>query len=215
VIYDPEQPSYNSEAEQIASGDPDAWVIIDFAETYIKVGPALVRTGSWDRKKTFVSDGLISGTLPTSAGDEATEGLRGTAPGSPKKGEAPEAFDLLYEQSNPKNIERVAFDAQNFDAVILCYLAAVAAGSTDGADMAAEVRAISRPPGDVFTFNQLPGAIEALQSGDDIDYDGASGAIDMDEAGDATAGVYDTFLFSPVPEPAGEVPIAETPEEGE
>jgi branched-chain amino acid transport system substrate-binding protein len=67
----------------------------------------------------------------------------------------------------------------------------------------------------VFTFNQLPDAIEALQSGDDIDYDGASGAIDMDEAGDATAGVYDTFVFSPAPEPTGEVPIAETPEEGE
>ena len=28
------------------------------------------------------------------------------------------------------------FDAQNFDAVILCYLAAVAAGSTDGKEMA-------------------------------------------------------------------------------
>ena len=44
----------------------------------------------------------------------------------------------------------------------------------------------------MFTFEQLPDAIEALQSGDDIDYEGAAGAIDMDEAGDATAGVYDT-----------------------
>ena len=41
VIYDPEQPSYNSEAEQIVSGNPDAFVIIDFPETFAKVGPAL------------------------------------------------------------------------------------------------------------------------------------------------------------------------------
>ena len=105
------------------------------------------------------------------------------------------------------------FDAQTFDAVILCYLAAVAAGSTDGTDMAAEVRDISGPPGEMFTFEQLPDAIEALQRGDDIDYEGAAGAIDMDEAGDATAGVYDTFEFTPAPETIGEVPVAAKPEE--
>jgi branched-chain amino acid transport system substrate-binding protein len=41
----------------------------------------------------------------------------------------------------------------------------------------------------------LPEAIKALQNGDDIDYQGASGAIDMDDAGDATAGVYDIYEF--------------------
>jgi ABC-type branched-subunit amino acid transport system substrate-binding protein len=214
VIYDPRQPSYDSEAAQIASGNPDAWVIVDFAETFNKVGPALVRTGSWDPKKTFVTDGLISGNLPESAGEEATEGLRGTAPGSPEKGEAPEAFDRLFEQSSPQSIERNAFDAQHFDAVMLCYLAAVAAGSTDGTDMAAKLRDISRPPGDVFTFKQLPAMVEALQNGDDIDYDGPSGPIDMDDAGDATAGVYDTFVFTPAPERTSQIPVAEKPDGG-
>ena len=41
----------------------------------------------------------------------------------------------------------------------------------------------------------LPDAVEALQNGDDIDYQGASGAIDMDENGDATAGVYDIYEY--------------------
>ena len=35
----------------------------------------------------------------------------------------------------------------------------------------------------------------------------------MDEAGDATAGVYDTFEFTPAPETIGEVPVAAKPEE--
>ena len=39
------------------------------------------------------------------------------------------------------------------------------------------------------------GGDRALQNGDDIDYEGASGPIDMDRAGDATAGVYDLFRF--------------------
>ncbi|HYH54587.1 MAG TPA: ABC transporter substrate-binding protein, partial [Solirubrobacterales bacterium] len=38
VVYDPEQPSYNSEAEQITSGNPDNFVIIDFPETFAKLG---------------------------------------------------------------------------------------------------------------------------------------------------------------------------------
>jgi ABC-type branched-subunit amino acid transport system substrate-binding protein len=195
VIYDPEQPSYDSEAGQITSGNPDAFVIVDFPETYAKMGPALVRTGDFDASKAFMTDGLASGDLPGDAGEGATEGARGTAPGAPDEGEASTAFDELYTQSDPKNIDRMTFDAQNFDAVVLCYLAAVAAGSAEGTDMAAEVREISGPPGDTYTWEQLPDAISALQDGDDIDYEGASGQVDMDEAGDATAGVYDIFRY--------------------
>jgi ABC-type branched-subunit amino acid transport system substrate-binding protein len=195
VIYDPEQPSYDSEAGQITSGNPEAIVIVDFPETYNKMGPALVRTGDFDASTAFMTDGLASSELPASAGPEATEGARGTAPGAPEEDEASVAFNDLYEQSDPRDVDRMTFDAQNFDAVVLCYLAAVAAGSTDGTDMAAEVREISGPPGDKFTWEQLPDAIEALQNGDDIDYVGAAGELDMDEAGDATAGVYDIYRY--------------------
>jgi ABC-type branched-subunit amino acid transport system substrate-binding protein len=193
VLYDPEQPSYNSEARQIAGGDPDAWVIIDFPETYQKVGPALVRTGDWDPKQSFITDGLASSDLPKNAGREATEGMRGTAPGSPETGSASEAFDKLY--SDAPGPGRQTFDAQNFDAVVLCYLAAVAAGSTDGKDMAAELQDLTGPGGDKFTWEQLPEAIDALQNGDDIDYEGASGPVNLNDEGDPTAGVYDLYRY--------------------
>jgi branched-chain amino acid transport system substrate-binding protein len=107
----------------------------------------------------------------------------------------PQAFADLFAQSEPRDVEQATFAAQNFDAVILCYLAAVAAGSTDGQEMADQVRDISAAPGDSYSFEDLPGAIEALQNGDDIDYEGASGAIELDEAGDPTEGVYDIQEF--------------------
>jgi branched-chain amino acid transport system substrate-binding protein len=196
VIYDPEQPSYDSEAAQITSGNPDATVIIDFPETFVKVGPALQRTGNWDPSKGWFTDGLASSDVPKSVDVQVIDGMRGTAPGSPDKGEASTAFDELYTSSDPKDVGRQVFDSQNFDATILCYLAAVAAGSTDGKDMADQVRDVSAPPGTPYTWEQLPDAIKALQNGDDIDYQGASGAIDMDDAGDATAGVYDIYTFN-------------------
>jgi ABC-type branched-subunit amino acid transport system substrate-binding protein len=209
VIYDIDLPNYDTEAGQITSGNPDGIVIIDFPETYNKVGPALVRTGDFDPATAFVTDGLISGDLAESAGEDAVNDLRGTAPGTPDEETQTVAFDEAYTAFEPANVDRMTFDAQNFDAVVLCYLAAVAAGSAEGADMAAEVQAVSAPEGDPYTWEELPEAIEALQNGDDIDYQGASGAIDINEDGDATAGVYDIYEFKGgVPEPVDEVEVA-------
>ena len=208
VIYDPEQPSYDSEAGQITSGNSVATVIIDFPETFVKVGPALQRTGNWDPSKGWFTDGLASGDVPESVDAQVIDGMRGTAPGSPDKGEASTAFDELYTSSDPKDVDRQVFDTQNFDATILCYLAAVAAGSTDGKDMADQVVDVSAPPGTPYTWEQLPDAIKALQNGDDIDYQGASGALDLDDAGDATSGVYDIYTFKGTSlEPIGEEPV--------
>ena len=192
VIYDPEQPSYNSEAEQITSGNPDNFVIIDFPETFAKLGPALVRTGNWDSTKTFITDGLSSTDLVKEVGGEATEGMLGTAPGT-FSGAAPDAFDKLFEGAPgpPRNL----FDSTTFDDVILCYLAAVAAGSTDGEAMAESVIDVTGPPGKKVTFEQLPEAIKALENDEDIDYEGASGPVDWDENGDLSRYIYDISQF--------------------
>jgi ABC-type branched-subunit amino acid transport system substrate-binding protein len=209
VIYEVEQPNYDSEAQQIASGNPDATVIIDFSDAYPRVGPALARAGV-DFSTTFGTDGLASSSLPQDAGEESTEGMRGTAPGSPDEETQTVAFDELYTESEPTDVERQTFDSQNFDAVILCYLAAVAAGSTEGADMAEVLQTISSPGGTEYTWEELPDAVEALQNGDDIDYVGASGAIDIDENGDATAGVYDIWEYRNGQfELTDEVPVAQ------
>ena len=75
--------------------------------------------------------------------------------------------------------------------------------------MAAQLSAVSSPPGDEYAWDELPAAIEALQNGEDIDYVGASGGVDIDEAGDATSGVYDVYSFKGGDITIdGEVPIA-------
>ncbi len=147
--------------------------------------------------------------MPEDLAPSIVEGMRGTAPGSPDKGQAATAFDSLYRSSAPTDVGRQTFDAQNFDAVILCYLAAVAAGSTDGKDMANKLVGVTAPPGTKYTWQQLPDAIRALEDGKDIDYQGASGAIDMNSDGDATAGVYDIYQFKGgALQIVGEVPVA-------
>jgi len=195
VVYDPEAASYDAEAQKIVSGSPDAIAIFDFPETFAKVGPALARTGNYDPSIVWGTDGLASSSLPKTVGADTVEGFRGTAPGAPKGTSTADAFDKAYTAADPTDVERNTFDAQTFDAAILCYLSAVAADSTDGQDMADVVRDVSAPPGDKFDFTQLSDAVAALQNGDDIDYEGVSGPIDMDENGDATAGVYDVYEY--------------------
>ena len=192
VSYNPEAPSLNSEAQQIAGGNPDGWVIIDYTGTWPKLGPALVRTGNWDPATTFSGDGLRSTELPADAGKDTTEGIRGTVPTS-QGFPAGEAFDALWKSqiSGP----RQTYDAQNFDAVILLALASLAAGSTDGADIADKLQEVSGPPGTKYTFEQLDEAIAAAKAGEDIDYDGASGPIDLDENGDPSSANYGTWIY--------------------
>jgi branched-chain amino acid transport system substrate-binding protein len=209
VIYDPTQPSYNSEAQQITSGNPDAFVIIDFPETFVKVGPALERTGNWDPSRTWVTDGLASTDLLEDPGADLVNGIRGTAPGLPDAAAPSQELDELYTSLPPRDVDRQTFDAQNFDAVVLCYLGAVAAGSTDGAGISEQIQPISGPPGKKFAWTELADAIKALENGQDIDYEGASGALDLNEDGDPTAGVYDVYEFrGGALNPTDEVPVA-------
>ncbi len=97
VLYDPDQPSYNSEAERIVAGDPDAYVIVDFPETYARMGAALVRTGDFDAAKLFVTDGLAGEELPRTSrarrsrgrGARVRERPRRATPPRPSTGSTP------------------------------------------------------------------------------------------------------------------------------
>ena len=75
--------------------------------------------------------------------------------------------------------------------------------------MAARDPGGQRPRGDQYTWEELPEAIEALQNGDDIDYQGASGPIDLDEAATRPpASTTSTSSRTTVPEAVDEVEVA-------
>jgi branched-chain amino acid transport system substrate-binding protein len=190
VPYDPKATSLDSEAAKLAAGDPAAWVIVDFVADFPKMGNALVRTGKWDPAKTWTTDGLKDPGL--AAQTKIAEGMQGTVPtsiGAP----AAEAFNTLWEAE--AGMDRQTYDAQAFDAAILYALAAVRTGSTDGAEIAGALQEVSGPPGTKYTFEQIADALRAVKAGEDIDYEGASGPIDLDANGDPQAANYGTWKF--------------------
>ena len=195
VLYDPEATSYDSEAGQITQGNPDGYVIIDFEDPYSKVGAALARSGNFDPTNLYTADGLAFDKIPGSIPDAALAGAHGTRPATPEGTDTAQAFADLYKQSDMKPSTRNTFDAQNFDAVMLCALASVAAGSTDGADIQSEIQNVSGPPGTQYDYTQLSDAITALGNGEDIDYQGVSGPIDFDENGDPSVAFYEVWQY--------------------
>ena len=82
LLYDPTAASYNSEADDIVKGNPDAYVILDFPANYAKIGSALLRTGKFNGRKLFVAGGWPS-TIPVFIPTASLEGARGTVAGSP------------------------------------------------------------------------------------------------------------------------------------
>lgn len=208
VEYDIGLPSYDREANQITSGGPDAILIADRADNFVPLAASLEATGAWDPSTAWGPDGLAASALLEDPGASTVAGLRATAPGTTSQAPETQAFEELFSSSEPTDVTGQRFDAQTFDAVILCYLASVAAGSAEGADMAAALEDITGPGGDKYGWNQLADAVAAIENGDDIDYIGASGPLDLDADGDPTAGAYDLYQFGKELELVGNIPVS-------
>lgn len=183
-IYDPKASSFSSEISAIAAAKPDALVIIGFDET-IKIinglkdqgiGPAKLPTYFVDGNLKNYGDKFAKGTLT---------GAKGTLPG----GELSQEFKDKLLKVDPK-LEDFSYGAESYDATILVGLAALAAKSTKGADIAKQMMAVSTGGEKCTTFAQCA---TMLAEGKDIDYDGASGPVEFNDVGDptkATIGIY-------------------------
>jgi branched-chain amino acid transport system substrate-binding protein len=196
VLSPPPQGISSTQAQQITSGSPNATLLVDDPSGFSQLAPALASSSSWNPKIAWGSDQLVSPGLPDQVGAAAIDGMRALAPGVPSDQDASTAFAADFKSADPRNIALAPLAAQEFDATVLCYLAAVAAGSTNGQDMADHLVDITAPGGDEFSWQQLPDAIKALEDGKDIDYTGASGPIDMDVHGDPTIGVFDVYQYA-------------------
>jgi ABC-type branched-subunit amino acid transport system substrate-binding protein len=195
VAYDPADDDLDQVAERATDGDPDALVVVEFPDQFAGLAKSLERTGDYHPERTWATDLLASTELAKELPEGLLDGLRGTVPGIPEGSEQAKAFAELFADAGPGDVKREPFDAQTFDAVILCYLAAVAAGSSDGEQLAVELPAVSGPPGKEYTWEELPAAVKALRDGKEVDYQGVSGAIDLDAGGDPRAGAYDIYEY--------------------
>jgi branched-chain amino acid transport system substrate-binding protein len=184
VVYEGKRPSYRSEVQQVLAAKPDVVVMGSYLpDTTIIVREAFQLGGNtnWIMPSWSGNDQLLQ-----ALGKEATEGIivMDTMPN-----EDAASFKRFSEA-----YQKAAGDAPNFfsalayDMVITIALAAEAAGkNATAAEINNKIRTIANPPGkQVFGFAE--GKV-ALEKGDKINYEGASGVLDFDKYGDV-AGNY-------------------------
>jgi branched-chain amino acid transport system substrate-binding protein len=190
VTTNPTQPTVDTEAQQLAGGEPDGWLIVDFCPQFAKLVGPLQRTGTWDPKTTFGGDTMIDcgGEIP----EAGIPGMRAVQANA-SSGSSFKDYQELFQTKGDANINFQAFTAEAFDSVFIAFLAAVAAQSDDPVEISKQVVAVTNPPGDEYTFLEIDKAVQALLNGDDIHFIGATGPLLFNDRGRVTATAYDVW----------------------
>ena len=194
VRYDPKATTLDSEASQAFGGNPDAVAGVLYAET----GSVLLRSayeqGLLDGVTVLLTDGVYSEDFvkevgQTSDGKSIISGALGTVPGA--DGQALEQFTSVWKEKTGKDV--TAFAPHSWDAAVLLMLAAQASGENTGEGIQSQIREVANAPGQEVT--DPCEAMELVSNGEDIDYQGASGNVDIDDNGDVI-GSYDVWTVN-------------------
>ena len=113
----------------------------------------------------------------------------GTVPGS--DGKALADFNRLWQEK--KGSSPGEYAPQAWDAAALLVLAAQAAQENTGVGIANKIREVANAPGTEVT--DVCQGLKLLREGQDINYQGASGNVDVDANGDVV-GVYDVWTVT-------------------
>jgi len=183
IIYDPNAANFATEVTQMKSLNPDAIVLVAFAETSTII-PEMVGQGIGPQDvPLYFVDGNLTNNYDFPPG--TLDGNKGTLPGA----QAPEEFQQRMLEVNPDLVD-FSYGPESYDATILTALAAVAADDDAGTSIASQLVDVSREGTKCTTFEECAGLLE---DGEDIDFDGVSGPIEFSDVGDplqATIGIY-------------------------
>ena len=190
--YAPESTSFDDVVADVIASGPDAVVIVAFEEG-VQLIQAMIEQGAGPHDiQIYITDGMATGELGAlidEANPSIASGMKGTQPAAaPSTGAA--FFPGAFAEFAP-DVSTI-FSAQSYDCAILIALAAEAAGSNNSADIAAQMVAVSRDGEKCSTFADCKAL---LADGADIDYDGASGAIDFLDVGEPGTGIYEVYEY--------------------
>ncbi len=183
-----EPPSFKTELKLLAkTGDPQALIAISLSQdsdVYIKQAIE----GGFFSQFIFVDANRANTIFKNKADEIALEGMCGTSPIAPQNTESLNTFTASYQAEFGEST--ATYLPNTYDAVIIAGLAAYEAKSKgEGVTpitIRNHLRSVAGPPGEKIKAGpvELKRALKLLNSGQEIDYVGASGEVDFDNNGD-------------------------------
>jgi branched-chain amino acid transport system substrate-binding protein len=192
VAIDENATSYDAEIGEVTAAGVDAIVVISFAEGATLMQGMIEAGVGPDDLAVYVTDGFkdnVTADLVDPDDLSVLEGVRGTAPSvAPPDGE-PTFLDRLeaFAPGTP-----TIFSGHFYDCVNVVALASLAAGSIDPGDFVVEMQTVTNGGTECISYEECAAI---LADGGDINYQGASGVVDLNEAGEVTAGTYDIYTY--------------------
>ncbi|MDT0201300.1 ABC transporter substrate-binding protein [Nocardioides sp. AE5] len=189
IIYDPKAANYATEVSEVKGDDPEAIVLIGFDETK-KIIPELVKQGIGPAtKKIYLVDGNLSDFSKDFDAGTMGPNVKGSLPGVAATDELKQRLATV-----DSNLTDWSYAAESYDGAILIALAAIAAESDAGPDIAKELVNVSKGGTKCTSFAECK---ELLENGEDIDYDGYSGPVDFLETGDPGTAFIGIYQYKP------------------
>ncbi len=172
--------SYTAEVQQVIEGDPEAlFIIAGYGDGDVVISDVI---GSGYEGTILVSPDLAADDIAEIAAELPTGRVLGASVTDDFDSPAYTAFAAAHIEHAGKLPQTGFYEANQYDQYIALALAMTAAGSSDGPAVAAQVpRVLSAPGTKVYTYAD---GVAALERGEDIDYDGASSSLDMNQRGD-------------------------------
>jgi len=189
--YDPKATTFKTEVQAAFAGKPAALAAILYAETGSLLLKAAYELGLSKGVQILLTDGVYSPDFPAQVGKAADgkfilAGALGTVPGA--DGKALDALTQLWTAKEKRPVS--AYVPHSWDAAALLVLAAQAAKANTGEAIHSKVREVANGPGEPVT--DVCRGLELLRQGKTINYQGASGNVDIDANGDVV-GSYDVW----------------------
>lgn len=189
--YDPKATNFESEVRGAFGSKPDAVATALYPDTGASVIKSAYELGLLEGVQLLLTDGVQTEEFPkaigkTPEGKMIIAGALGTVPGA--DGIGLETFRKNYEAKFNQPIG--AYVPHAYDAATLLVLAAEAAKSGQGASIKDQIRGVASPPGK--DVSDICEALKLVRAGEDINYQGASGNVDIDSNGDVQ-GAYDVW----------------------
>ena len=185
--YDQDLDSFTDLAQSIVASGAEALAMITFAE-----GEQLrldLQSAGFEGQ-IYVADGFVDNVTVENLDAELLEGLRGTYPAvAPSSGEA--TFADRFAEFAPE--APTVFSAHMYDCLAVLVLAAQVAQSSDPVDYNAEIIGVTR---DGEKCSLIADCLDMVWAGTDIDYDGASGALDFSPNGEPGVGIYNVIEYN-------------------
>lgn len=185
-VFNPGDTNFSAQISEALAASPDAIVLITFDEAKTIV-PAL--TSQFPKENIYFVDGNLADYSEVFEPGTLT-GAKGTAPGL----DPDTIMDFLTRmdenwvaEGNAK-LDSYLYGPESYDAVVLLALAALAAGSVEGVDMAAKMQEVSGGSGGGTKCTSFAECADIINGGGVADYDGISSPVTFDEFGDPTQG---------------------------